>query len=316
MASLKVQDKLLSKKSTLGDFAWPWRQPVPEFEWILAGHHDARDGYSCLRDKPARSWGLFYTRRGRGYFRSKGHVVAAIPHRLVLVEPKEPHDYGKDPSSPALELIWLHFHPRPEWLRFLDWPKAAPGIRTLDLIHSTDQKAATRLLRNVVGYAKRETFADGLEAMHGLEEFVLFCHECFPQHEFSSLDTRIEDLTIWLRQNLRTDPSIADMARKAGMSVSHFAHSFRKQTGQSPKEFLGRLKIQEAKHLLEDTTLHIARVAEQSGFLNPYHFSKRFRQVTGRTPSDYRRINKPEIVGKSGPGGDYEYEPSSGNPIR
>ncbi len=288
---MKSQGQPLSKKTILGEFAWPWRQPVPEFAWILAGHHVAKGSYSCLRDKPARSWGLFYPLKGRGYFRSGGQLVTAVPHEVVLIEPNGLHDYGKDPSSPSLEMIWLHFHPRPEWLRFLDWPRVAPGIRTLEIPRSMDRRTCTRILRNVVGYAKKGTFADGLAAMHGLEEFVLFCHRLFPHHEFSSLDTRIEDLAMWLRQNLRLNPSVEEMAQKTGMSVSHFAHSFRKQTGQSPKDFLDRLKIQEAKHLLENTNLQIARIAEQCGYGNLFHFSKRFRQVTGHSPSEHRKIN-------------------------
>ena len=52
---------------------------------------------------------------------------------------------------------------------------------------------------------------------------------------------------------------------------------------------LWKYRLDRARELLLTTTLNLAEIAERSGFRNPYHFSDKFRKVTGQTPGQFRR---------------------------
>ena len=57
----------------------------------------------------------------------------------------------------------------------------------------------------------------------------------------------------------------------------------------TPLQFIEQQRIDRARQLLEHTGHTIATVAHQVGFDNPFYFSRRFKQATGMSPSDFRR---------------------------
>ncbi|MBV9038689.1 MAG: helix-turn-helix transcriptional regulator [Acidobacteriaceae bacterium] len=86
--------------------------------------------------------------------------------------------------------------------------------------------------------------------------------------------------------------TLADACRT---SPYHFARSFKAITGSSPLAYQRRLRLEQAKALLRDTSLSIEEIVIRIGFSNPSHFTRLFRQWTGVTPTDYRReLNPPQ----------------------
>ena len=79
-----------------------------------------------------------------------------------------------------------------------------------------------------------------------------------------------------------------DLAGAAGLSSFHFARAFRQTHGETPHQFLTRLRIERARQLLR-RDLPLARIAELCGFSSHSHLTARFRAQTGLTPSDYQR---------------------------
>lgn len=85
-------------------------------------------------------------------------------------------------------------------------------------------------------------------------------------------------------------PSLEALARIAGLSVAEFARGFRTATGESPHAYLTRRRIERAQALLRGQPgLPLSDLALTLGFADQAHFSRRFRQVTGTTPSRFRR---------------------------
>lgn len=62
-------------------------------------------------------------------------------------------------------------------------------------------------------------------------------------------------------------------------------------SGYSPSEFIRNIRLKRAAQLLEDTGMTVAEVAYEVGFNNPKVFSKYFRDVFGKIPSEYRKTN-------------------------
>jgi AraC-like DNA-binding protein len=86
--------------------------------------------------------------------------------------------------------------------------------------------------------------------------------------------------------------SVPRLAEAVGLSVSHFTRAFKASTGEPPAHWLLLKRLDQAKKLLVESEAPLAQIAETCGFAEQSHFSKRFRQVTGMTPGDWRRRYK------------------------
>jgi AraC family transcriptional activator FtrA len=83
--------------------------------------------------------------------------------------------------------------------------------------------------------------------------------------------------------------AIAELASEAGMSRRTFLRRFQESTGTSPGEWMLGIRLQNACRLLENPTLSIEHVAEQSGFGSAETLRHHFRRRLGTTPSEFRR---------------------------
>jgi transcriptional regulator GlxA family with amidase domain len=83
--------------------------------------------------------------------------------------------------------------------------------------------------------------------------------------------------------------SVEQIAVKAHMSKRNFIRRFKAATGNTPIEYIQRVKIEAAKKALEKSGGDVNSVMYDAGYNDVKTFRKVFRQVTGMTPQDYRR---------------------------
>ena len=76
------------------------------------------------------------------------------------------------------------------------------------------------------------------------------------------------------------------------MSVSRFVHLFRETCGVSPYAYCIRIRMANARAMLEETELKIREIAERCGYRDALYFTQAFRRNTGMTPSEYRRVRR------------------------
>lgn len=86
--------------------------------------------------------------------------------------------------------------------------------------------------------------------------------------------------------------SSRQMARIAGVSVSHFDRTFRKAFDTSPRQYLLRIRIETACRRLAETDESIAAIAVACGFHDHAHFTRSFRRIMSATPSAYRAAHQ------------------------
>lgn len=79
------------------------------------------------------------------------------------------------------------------------------------------------------------------------------------------------------------------MAARRGYQAKYFARIFREVTGQRPSDFIIHCRISRAKDLLLHTDLTVSAVADLCGYNSFYFFSRQFKQLTGVTPSYWRK---------------------------
>jgi AraC-like DNA-binding protein len=84
---------------------------------------------------------------------------------------------------------------------------------------------------------------------------------------------------------------LSDIAGECGLSVSHFARSFKTSFGTSTHQWLIQHRIDHAKHLMAQTSMSLIDIAIRSGFNDQAAFTRTFHQVVGVSPGRWRRQN-------------------------
>lgn len=88
-----------------------------------------------------------------------------------------------------------------------------------------------------------------------------------------------------------SDPEISmtALADSFDLSTTRFSLAFKEKMGMSPLDYLTLLRVEHAKELLASTDLPIREISVQIGYYDSGSFIRRFKQVTGETPLQYRR---------------------------
>ncbi|MCP3967011.1 MAG: helix-turn-helix transcriptional regulator [Lentisphaerae bacterium] len=83
--------------------------------------------------------------------------------------------------------------------------------------------------------------------------------------------------------------TVDEMAEFCNLSDDQFRRVFHNETGMLPKTYLDNLKLKKAAELLNNPDLKITDIAERLGYIDPYHFSRRFKKIIGCSPRTYRK---------------------------
>ncbi len=98
----------------------------------------------------------------------------------------------------------------------------------------------------------------------------------------------LQRVTDYMGDHLAATLTLAEMARVAGYSPSHFTDLFRRSTGRTPHQYVIEQRLDEAERLLANTSLPIATVALQAGFADQSHLTRTMRRRRGVTPGVLR----------------------------
>jgi AraC family transcriptional regulator len=97
----------------------------------------------------------------------------------------------------------------------------------------------------------------------------------------------------YIRLRLAEQMSLDRLAREAGSSSYHFARLFNAYVGETPFEFLRRLRLVTALRMLqEDVEVSVTEIALSIGYDTSASFNKAFRKLLGTNPGDFRKMGK------------------------
>jgi AraC-like DNA-binding protein len=87
----------------------------------------------------------------------------------------------------------------------------------------------------------------------------------------------------------QADPiDLGDVAKAMHVSTFYFCKMFKKATGLTFTEYLGRVRIERAKTQLLNPNRRVSEIAYDVGFQSLTHFNRVFRQVAGQSPTKFR----------------------------
>ncbi|MFD9239181.1 GlxA family transcriptional regulator [[Kitasatospora] papulosa] len=93
----------------------------------------------------------------------------------------------------------------------------------------------------------------------------------------------------WITEHPDADLSVEALAARAGLSPRHFARAFRAETGLTPGRYVERVRLEQARRLLEDTADGVVGISRASGYGTPEAMRRAFVKALGTAPAEYRR---------------------------
>lgn len=255
--------------------------------WFPSASHHYRE-----RPDGARQDHLMLCVSGHGYVEvdnQKAHLQAG---ELILIPRDLSHRYWAAEEDPW-SIYWVHFVgedadyfvdrvPRPGQPVPVDIGAQAEAMRLfqhcLDALHD--------------GYGLPTLIYAAQSTQHILS-LLLYRNPLLPaEQRAGSGPSGVEAVIEYMQQNLDQPLRLQDFAEAAGISVSHFSDRFRAQTGQSPMAYFIQLKMRLACRLLDLSGRSVKSVALETGYRDPYYFSRVFKKSMGISPEKYRAIKK------------------------
>ena len=256
-----------------------------QLESITKSKYDS-DWHSTLHTHPFTE--LFYVVDGKGEFNIQSQRFPVKPNDFVIINPQVEHTELSSPDEP-LEYIVLGIR----GLSFSNLTPVSEGGHPFSFFNLRDeQKDILRYLNAMVQEATSQSMSYEL-VCHNLLEILLIKilrHQHFDL-EVGKQSKATKDISFikhYLETYYHESIQLEDLASMTHLSRFYISHSFKKEIGMSPMEYLIDIRIKESKILLRTTNYSISQVADIVGFTTPTYFSKQFRKSTGISPTDYR----------------------------
>ncbi len=228
-------------------------------------------------------YALVYVLNGMGsYADANGWEQDLRPGDLVFVFPRLAHFYNPAPGTrwqvsfvcfqgPVFDL-WEshgvldprrpvhHLEPIDLWSRRIEDVAGASGYAPpLQQITRLQELLAAVL----TGEGRAQVYQDDLR---------------WAQQACSLIETKLEQSPDWPR-----------LARQFGLSPEGFRKRFTRLTGQPPARYHMGRRIDRACELMQQGRWSDRQIADQLGFCDEFYFSRRFKEITGRSPRAFRR---------------------------
>lgn len=108
--------------------------------------------------------------------------------------------------------------------------------------------------------------------------------------KIGSCDARVLKAMDFIYRNLSSNIGIADIAEAAGLHEVRFREIFREQTGMTPHSCLKQARLERVCELLVTTLMPLSEIAGQTGFNTASYLCSVFREYSGQSPQDYRKL--------------------------
>ncbi|MBN2552642.1 MAG: helix-turn-helix domain-containing protein, partial [Spirochaetales bacterium] len=179
-------------------------------------------------------------------------------------------------------------------VRKLKLSSGATRDAVIDLLLAAARSGGYERLNHYIGYIKR---VEGSDTLEDLEKMIEQCCSDVVACNFERFSTRKSRLVEKVKEKTRENLARPELTLKwlaqtlVYANVDYLSKLFKRETGEPFKHYLTRLRVEEAKNLLQRFPgMSVAEVARSAGFgENARYFCTVFRKHVGLPPVEYRR---------------------------
>ncbi|NIK68155.1 AraC family transcriptional regulator [Paenibacillus sp. BK720] len=277
---------------------------ISEPLWI---EFDRRIGYHSMDNTHYhRSYEFFYLYSGERKFFIRDSVYQIQSGDLILVNSNEVHRTS-ELSQPNHERVVLHYD-----LPFFDGLLREETELLLSPFASVHPIIKLNLQERMQLEALFESLLRELhECPPGYRlhirnmalELLLFTarhvqrRKVQPSIELTPVQQKITDVVRHINQHFREPLPLDELAKRFFISKGHLSRVFKEVTGFGYSQYINVTRIKEAEQLLKETDWSITQISEHCGFENFSHFGKVFKELSGLSPRDYRKLEQQQNNG-------------------
>ena len=223
---------------------------------------------------------LLHVVRGTIPITVDGQTQLLQPGQTAVVFPYQTHSYESAPDAEALILL---FDPRQTFFdNTLLSKKPICFYTDIPQLFSLMDRAVTMLKAG----RPKTAMAYVSAALGELLEVLPLTDSQGP-----SGDTTVQLLS-YCAEHFTEDITVRKLAEVLFISESYVSKLFSRNLKCSLREYINGLRIQKAQTLLEQTRLSIGQILFECGFQNQSSFNRVFRQLTGVSPRQYRKMSQ------------------------
>lgn len=252
----------------------------------MAGRIPGGAGVSFSSMRVLGSYAIVFLYDGCGRYQLSGEPARRCrAGDLLIVFPEIAHGYGPDPGGRWGE-IYLVF----EGAVFDLWRQQGLISPGQPILHLPQVRRNAKVLWEIARQGRSNNPARQLAQVCRLQSFLASAISL-------QAESACSDHSVWPAWVVDTVETMAAepgkpaqaLAASAGFSYESFRKKFRDITGLSPSRYQDRLTIDLARKLIYEQRLSNKELADQLGFCDEFHFSRRFRLLSGQSPKEFRR---------------------------
>jgi AraC-like DNA-binding protein len=225
------------------------------------------------------------------------------PGNLVLTGPNLPHNWVSDvPQGTCLPLRCRVLQFSEPF--FADATKVFPELSACAGILEMSRRGALFTLDTAAvvgpilgrlveakGIRRIELFMDVLDALSSAQDTRTLASMRYHPDPSGFMSAGVNKALAYINTHLTEPFSESDLAELTGQSPSSFSRSFRRHTGMALVQYVNRLRINFASHLLmSKSDMSITDICFSAGFNNISNFNRRFLDQKGMAPSRFRTL--------------------------
>lgn len=223
---------------------------------------------------------LVFTKSGVTTMYINGRKLLVPENHALLILPNQIHEYSAETESIlrccvfSNDFIPIFFQKTRGYEILNPVVDFSECLELLNALEATDKLNTMKICGLI-----------NLICAHFLENAVL-CEKNVDDHNLFS------EAICYISQNFKQDITLKKVAKELGYNEKYLSASLHALTKMNFREFLGSYRIDYAKHLLSDRKapfIRILDVALECGFSSINSFNRCFKEVTGMTPSEYRK---------------------------
>ncbi|ETZ23165.1 AraC family transcriptional regulator [Pedobacter sp. V48] len=243
---------------------------------------------------------LFLVLKGWGTRFIGDNIKPFKPGDLVFTGPNLPHLWRNDPdtkkSSKTLGIVIyfpqnflseiINSKEEMEHIRLL-FEKAGRGLE----IYGKTNKMVSKMMQELInakGVSRLIILLQILNAIADSTDSHPITHVNYIPINNKTESDRMNKIYRYIMKNFRNKISLEVIADLINMTPSSFSRYFKSRVNKSFSDFLKELRIDYARKLLNENKISINSVSYDSGYTTLSNFNKQFKEVTGKTPLQYR----------------------------
>jgi len=251
---------------------------------------------------------IIFVLKGKGFHNINGNTFRYKEGDVFLLGPEDFHDFEIEDLT---EFCFIRFNELFNQNPSVE--KDSPWQQNMKALLYTSSQSRGSIVEDLLEKQKLQSLLTILEAEyenHQSQHFevirdslmqsmmVILARNLFGQTRTRPiLKDSVEPILLYVRQHIYNpaDLTMEHLAEVFNYAPAYISIFFKKQTGESLKQYIIKHKIKLIEARLLYSQLTLSEIADEFGYTDESHFCKQFKKYTGITPTEFRKMDVAKV---------------------